>query len=302
MILQLRVPSHTDGCRSRRLGAALVEADRVPMGTRKAHASTQIESGARASLRPRVQILGLPVHDLTLPELVDRIRLWVRAEPDRLHQIVTLNPEMVMAARRLPAFRAVVEQAAVVTADGVGIVLAARLLGRPLRGRVTGIDLVETLTAAGDPALAFFLLGAAPGVAERAARHLQARYPGCRIVGAWAGSPGPEESGEALARIAAARPPVLLVAYGAPVQELWVARYRRELEHAGVVVAVGVGGAFDYLAGVVPRAPGLLRRLGLEWLYRLIRQPWRWRRQLALPQFAGLVLREWAAGRSRPRG
>jgi N-acetylglucosaminyldiphosphoundecaprenol N-acetyl-beta-D-mannosaminyltransferase len=258
-----------------------------------------VQPRALAPLGPRVQVLGLPVHDLTLPELVDRVRLWVRVEPDRLHQVVTLNPEMVMAARRVPAFRAVVEQAEVVTADGVGIVLAARLLGQPLRGRVTGVDLVEALAAAGDPALALFLLGAAPGVAELAARRVQARYPECRIAGTWVGSPRQEESGEALARIAAARPAVVLVAYGAPVQELWVARHRRELEQAGVVVAVGVGGAFDYLAGVVPRAPRLLRRLGLEWLYRLIRQPWRWRRQLALPQFAALVLGEWAVRRYR---
>ncbi len=204
-----------------------------------------------------------------------------------------------MAARRLPEFRATIEQADLVTADGVGIVLAARLLGRPLRGRITGVDLVEALAAAGDPELALFLLGAAPGVAERAARRLAARSPGCRIAGTWAGSPQPEESGEALARIAAARPAVLLVAYGAPAQELWIARHRRELERAGVVLAVGVGGAFDYLAGVVPRAPRPLRRLGLEWLYRLVRQPWRWRRQLALPRFAALVLREWVTQRLR---
>ena len=275
----------------------------MPMVEQPADTRVQVRDGEQPSgvrgpgtIAP-VRILGLPVHGLTLPELVDRVRAWVRAEPDRLHQIVTLNPEMVMAARRLPEFRATIEQADLVTADGVGIVLAARLLGRPLRGRVTGVDLVEALAAAGEPELALFLLGAAPGVAERAARRLEARYPGCRIAGAWAGSPRPEESGEALIRIAGARPAVLLVAYGAPAQELWIARHRHELERAGVVVAVGVGGAFDYLAGVVPRAPRPLRRLGLEWLYRLIRQPWRWRRQLALPQFAALVVREWAAQR-----
>ncbi len=275
----------------------------MPMVEQPADTRVQVRDGEQPSgvrgpgTIPPVRILGLPVHDLTLPELVDRVRAWVRAEPDRLHQIVTLNPEMVMAARRLPEFRATIERADLVTADGVGIVLAARLLGRPLRGRVTGVDLVEALAAAGDPELALFLLGAAPGVAERAARRLETRSPGCRIAGVWAGSPRPEESGPSLARIAETRPAVLLVAYGAPAQELWIARHRSELERAGVVVAVGVGGAFDYLAGVVPRAPRPLRRLGLEWLYRLIRQPWRWRRQLALPQFAALVVREWAAQR-----
>ena len=275
----------------------------MPMVEQPADTRVQARGGEQPSgvrgpgTMPPVRILGLPVHDLTLPELVDCVRAWLQSEPDRLHQIVTLNPEMVMAARRLPEFRATIERADLVTADGVGIVLAARLLGRPLRGRVTGVDLVEALAAAGDPELALFLLGAAPGVAERAARRLEARSRGCRIAGAWAGSPRPEESGEALVRIAGARPAVLLVAYGAPAQELWIARHRSELERAGVVVAVGVGGAFDYLAGVVPRAPRPLRRLGLEWLYRLIRQPWRWRRQLALPQFAALVVREWAVQR-----
>ncbi|MCM8749525.1 WecB/TagA/CpsF family glycosyltransferase [Thermomicrobiaceae bacterium CFH 74404] len=267
------------------------------MTTQPADPGVQARSGERPRLPAHARILGLPVHDLTLPELVDRVRAWLRAEPDRLHQVVTLNPEMVMAARHLPEFRETIEAADLVTADGIGIVLAARVLGRPLRERVTGVDLVEALAATGEPELALFLLGAAPGVAERAARRLEARYPGCRITGTWAGSPGPEGSAESLARIAEARPAVLLVAYGAPAQELWIARHRRELEQAGVVVAVGVGGTFDYLSGAVPRAPRALRRLGLEWLYRLIRQPWRWRRQRALPQFALLVVREWVARR-----
>ena len=234
-----------------------------------------------------VRILGLLVHDVTLPEAVARIRVWCdRTGPIR--QVVTLNPEMVMAARRDPAFRAVIEQAALVTPDGVGMTLAARLRGTPLRGRVTGVDLVEAL-AMTDHSL--FLLGAAPGVAERAARALDERF-GARVVGTWAGSPRPEDAPAALDQIAAARPHILCVAYGAPAQDCWIARYRAELAACGVRVALGVGGTFDYLAGVVPRPPAVVRRLGLEWLYRLIRQPWRWRRQLVLPHFALLAAAE----------
>ena len=107
----------------------------VPMTTQPADPGVQARSGERPRLPAHARILGLPVHDLTLPELVDRVRDWLRAEPDRLHQIVTLNPEMVMAARRLPEFRAAIEQADLVTADGIGIVLAARVLGRPARLR-----------------------------------------------------------------------------------------------------------------------------------------------------------------------
>ncbi|GBD20172.1 N-acetylglucosaminyldiphosphoundecaprenol N-acetyl-beta-D-mannosaminyltransferase [bacterium HR28] len=240
------------------------------------------------SSRPhRIRILGLPLDDVTLAEAVHLAQSWCTAA-DTLQQIVTLNPEMVMAARRNAAFRAVVETAALVTADGVGLIAAARLRGTPLRGRVTGVDLVEALAAAG---LRLFLLGAAPGVAERAACVLEQRF-GATVVGTWAGSPRPEDASDALARIAAARPQVLCVAYGAPAQDLWIARHRSELTLAGVRVALGVGGTFDYLAGVVPRPPEVIRRLGLEWLYRLIRQPWRWRRQLVLPYFAALATLE----------
>lgn len=216
---------------------------------------------------------------------------------ESLRQVVTLNPEMVMAARRDPVFRTVIEQAALVTPDGVGMTLAARLRGTPLRARVTGVDLVEALAMTGR---SLFLLGAAPGVAERAASVLEHRY-GALIAGTWAGSPKPEDAAAALERIAAARPHILCVAYGAPAQECWIARYRAELAACGVRVALGVGGTFDYLAGVVPRPPAVVRRLGLEWLYRLIRQPWRWRRQLVLPLFAWLAIGEAIAVRLGPR-
>ncbi|MDI3339451.1 MAG: WecB/TagA/CpsF family glycosyltransferase [Sphaerobacter sp.] len=241
---------------------------------------------------PRLRILGVRVDDVTLPEAVDRIRAWARAGEGRLHHVVTVNPEFIIAARRDPAFRATLEAADLATADGVGVILAARLLGRPLRGRVTGVDLVEALAAAQDPALHLFLLGAGPGIAERAAAELTRRYPRCHIAGTWSGSPRPEDAPEILARLRAARPTALLVAFGHPAQDLWIAQHQRELAACGIIIGMGIGGTLDYLAGAVPRPPAPVRRLGLEWLYRLIRQPWRWRRQLALPLFAALVLRE----------
>ncbi|MFN3763064.1 MAG: WecB/TagA/CpsF family glycosyltransferase [Anaerolineae bacterium] len=235
---------------------------------------------------PALRILGIPIHDVTLQEAVEGAAAWVRE--GGAHQMATVNPEFVMAARRDPAFREVLERADLCLPDGVGITLAARYLGRPLRERVAGVDLVEALAArAAREGWRVFFLGAAPGVAERAASVLAARYPGLTVAGTYAGSPRREEEEEIVRRVRGAGADVLLVAYGAPAQDLWLAR---NLARTGAKVGVGVGGAFDYIAGVVPRAPRWMRRVGLEWLYRLIRQPWRWRRQRVLPLYAILVL------------
>jgi N-acetylglucosaminyldiphosphoundecaprenol N-acetyl-beta-D-mannosaminyltransferase len=209
-----------------------------------------------------------------------------------LKHVVTVNPEFAIAARRDETFRRVLWESALATADGIGIVLAGRVLGVPVRERVTGVDLIESVAGLEHPCCRLFLLGAAPGVAEDAALRLRARFPEARIVGAYPGSPRDEEFQAIAARLAEAGATVLLVAFGHPRQDLWIARHRERLATHGILVAIGIGGAFDYLSGRVPRAPYLLRRLGLEWLYRLIRQPWRWRRQLALPLFVLLVARE----------
>ncbi|HET9015115.1 MAG TPA: WecB/TagA/CpsF family glycosyltransferase, partial [Thermomicrobiaceae bacterium] len=200
------------------------------------------------------------------------------------------------------AFRETLGAADLATPDGVGVILASRLAGRPLRGRVAGVDLVAALAARDDPDVRLFLLGAAPGIAARAADALVREHPACRVAGTLSGSPSPADAPAILAALAAARPTVLLVAFGAPAQDRWIANHATDLAACGIVVAAGVGGTFDYLAGAVPRAPRLVRQLGFEWLYRLIRQPWRWRRQLALPRFVVLVLRQrpsWVPDRAR---
>jgi N-acetylglucosaminyldiphosphoundecaprenol N-acetyl-beta-D-mannosaminyltransferase len=122
---------------------------------------------------------------------------------------------------------------------------------------------------------------------------LKRRYAGLIITDTYAGSPVPQDEAEIVARIRAARPDILLVAYGAPAQDLWLAR---NLPQTGAAVGMGVGGSFDYIAGIVPRAPRWMRNRGLEWLYRLIRQPWRWRRMAVLPLFVLAVLRQPADG------
>jgi N-acetylglucosaminyldiphosphoundecaprenol N-acetyl-beta-D-mannosaminyltransferase len=182
------------------------------------------------------------------------------------------------------------EGAALALPDGVGLLWAAKCLRQPLRERVTGAD---TLPAIAERAAArgygLFFLGAAPGVAERAAAMLCERYPGLRVVGCYAGSPDLAEEDALVARVRAARPDALFVAYGAPRQDLWIAR---NLQRLDVPVCMGVGGTLDFVAGVARRAPRWMRRWGLEWLHRLICQPWRWRRMLALPRFAGEVMRQ----------
>ena len=260
---------------------------------------TSSASGGGGAGRPRLRILGVALDAGDAADARARLRAFL-VEPwdGRCRHLVTLNPEYVMAARRDPAFAQAIEEADLVTADGVGVAVAARLTGgragRRVR-RVTGVDFVEWLAAESGPRAApLFLLGAGQGVAEAAGRELRRRYPAARIGGWWSeGTPRPVDDAETLARIRASGAHAVVVAYGAPGQVHWIHRNRDDLAAARIRVAVGVGGALDYLAGAAPRAPAAVRWIGLEWLYRLVREPWRWRRQLVLPVFAARVALEW---------
>lgn len=235
----------------------------------------------------RLTIVGVPVDVATFDSLLAQIGEWI-AQGDRAHQVCTVSPEFVMIAQDDPAFMRALHGADLCVADGVGLLLAARLLGRRLPERVTGSDGVPLIARrAAERGWKLFLLGAAPGVAKRAAARLVADNPGLLIAGTYAGSPSLDEEEDIVARVNASGADILLVAYGAPRQDVWIARNRDRL---AVSVAVGVGGTFDFIAGVVPRAPRWMRRLALEWLYRLVRQPWRWRRMLRLPRFVWAVL------------
>ena len=248
-----------------------------------------MESGAAE----RITILGIPVDVTTFAGMLAAIAGWI-ARGDRVYQICTVSPEFVMIAQDDAEFRRVLRSADLCVADGAGLLLAARYLGRPLPERVTGSDGVPLIAQrAAHEGWKLFLLGAAPGVAEQAAQKLQAQNPGLQIAGSYAGSPAPEEADAIIERVNRSGADILLVAYGAPRQDVWIARHRARLN---VRVAMGVGGTFDFIAGVIPRAPEWMRRSGLEWLYRLYRQPWRWRRMLRLPRFVWAVLRH----RDRP--
>ncbi len=170
----------------------------------------------------------------------------------------------------------------------MGVLWAARRQGVQLRERVTGSDGIYRICAAAATAgWRVFLLGAGPGVAEVAANKLRARYPGLQVAGVYAGSPQDAEWPVIQAQLAAAQPDILFVAYGHPRQDLWIDQHRHELPAR---VALGIGGALDFVAGVTQRAPLWMQRWGLEWLHRLLREPWRWRRMAKLPWFVVEVL------------
>ena len=234
-----------------------------------------------------LSILGIPVHDVTTEEALTLIDQFVHGGAP--HQICTVNPEFIMAAQQDAEFKRILKHSALNLPDGMGVLLAARRLGQPLRERVAGSDLVCLIAdRAQTTGWRIFLLGAAEGVAEQAAITLRERYPQTNIAGAYAGSPRPEEEEAIIARIRASGANVLLVAYGAPQQNKWI---DRNIERTGAAVAIGIGGSLDFIVGRQKRAPRWMQRVGLEWLYRLIREPWRWRRQLALPKFVWHVLR-----------
>jgi N-acetylglucosaminyldiphosphoundecaprenol N-acetyl-beta-D-mannosaminyltransferase len=251
---------------------------------------------AAASKVQAIDVLGTLVHDVTEDEALDLLTGFVISGAP--HQVFTPNPEIVMVARRDAAFRAVLNGADLSIPDGIGLLLAARMAGTPFRQHVRGTDLVLRLAnESATRGWRWFLLGAAPGVAEQAGRYLASRFAGLVVAGTRPGTPAANGDAETQAAIAAAAPVhVLLVAYGAPAQERWIARNSPAI---GVPVQIGVGGVFNFFAGRSPRAPAWVRRLELEWAYRLATEPWRWRRQLVLPRFAALAAAEAVRQRGR---
>ena len=235
-----------------------------------------------------LHILGVRVDDVTMDETLGMIGDMIA--DGGFHQIATVNPEFVMAAQDHAAFRAALAACDLAVPDGTGLLYAARWQRRPLRQKVTGLDLTERLAhASAIHGWRIFLLGAAEGVAAKAADVLRQRY-NANIVGSYSGSPRDADFPTIAQRIHTTKPNIVLVAYGAPAQDVWIHQHGAEL---GFHVGIGVGGTFDDLAGLRPRAPRWMRRLGIEWLWRLIRHPERWRRIItAVPVFGWHAWRE----------
>lgn len=244
----------------------------------------------------RVILFGVPVDNLTLAETVDRVEELIRAGPT--HQHVVINVDKVVKLHKDPALRAAILECDLINADGQPVVWASRLLGRPLKERVTGVDLFDALIRrCAERGYRPFLLGAREEVVRRVAEVLQAREPRLQLAGWRNGYWKPQEEEQVAGMIRDARPDVLFVAISSPKKELFVNRWKATMQ---VPFVMGVGGTFDVVAGQVRRAPRWMQRCGLEWFYRLCQEPRRmWRRYLVEDMaFIGLVAREWWRGRA----
>ncbi|MDM8519258.1 WecB/TagA/CpsF family glycosyltransferase [Anaerolineales bacterium HSG6] len=236
-----------------------------------------------------VTILNVNIHAVTNEQTAQLVEQFIAKGGS--HQIVTVNPEFVVTAQSDEQFRQIINQADLALPDGIGILKAAQFLGQPaVPERVAGSDLVVRLAELSHQhGYRIYFLGAWEGVAEQAIAVLKQRCPNLQVAGFFAGSPRLEDNEAIVERILPTRPDILLVAYGAPKQDKWIARNQARLQ---IPVAIGVGGSFDFIAGTVSRAPEWVQRLNLEWLHRLIKEPWRWRRIWnAVPRFSWLILR-----------
>jgi len=232
-----------------------------------------------------VDVLGCRLDLLDQHEATDAILRFAREGSGAL--VVTLGTEMVVYAQRDASFRSVINESALSLCDTVGVLTVARQRGAMLRERVTGVELLERLCqGAAKEGLPVYFLGGAEGVAADAAAILEVRFPGLIVAGARNGFFSSEEEPAIVHTIRSSGARLLFVGLGSPRQELWLAR---NLPATGCGAGIGVGGSFDIISGRLKRAPMIWRQLGIEWLYRLIREPQRWRRQLALPHFAWLV-------------
>ena len=246
------------------------------------------QSAAANEAVPTVSIYGIRFSKLNMEEtvrfLTDRVERHIPT------QVITGNPIMVMTALENELYYKVMAHADLVVPDGTGVVWAASYIGDPVPERVAGFDLMHNLLRLGESrGWRVFLLGTAQDIIEKTAAALSEQYPGITIAGFRNGFFGPDEDQEVVGQIRAAKADLLFVARAVDTQEPWIAEYKEAL---GVPVIMGVGGSFDVIAGVLKRAPVLFQRLRLEWLYRLMQQPSRYRRMFALPKFAAKVMRD----------
>ena len=223
------------------------------------------------------EILGIAFDDLTREEAAQRGAQLL--EEDKFHYVVTPNPEFILASEKDPEFKRVLNEADLVLPDGIGVIYSAKILGTPLKARVAGIEFGEDMLAClNERKGRLFLLGAKPGVAELAGEKILERYPDIVLCGTQDGYFKDEQS--VLLKVAAAQPDLLFVCLGAPKQEKWMARWGK---HTGAQLAIGLGGALDVFAGNVKRAPEAWQKAGMEWAYRLVREPQRAGRMAKLP-------------------
>ncbi len=242
------------------------------------------DGGKRDCLR----ILGIPVDRVTLKETLCRIETFIAS--GKPHLVVTADATAIVIAHSDANFRSLVESADLVTPDGNGILWAGKYKGHRFAERVSGVDILERLCAlSAEKGYRLYFLGAEPGIADLAARQLQAKYPGCKIVGSHHGYFPSDSDIEVAQKIAMTQPDVLFAAMGMPRQEQFI-RATEDLIRAKV--AMGVGGSFDVYSGKTKRAPILIQRIKLEWLWRLMLNPSKISKVRLLPRFVLLVRKE----------
>ncbi|MFD1358981.1 WecB/TagA/CpsF family glycosyltransferase [Fictibacillus halophilus] len=243
-------------------------------------------------MKNTVRILGVDFVNSTLFEFLNTLSGHLEREEKTF--VVTANPEIVMKVREDENYRAVVEKANYVTADGIGVVKAAGLLGNPLPERVTGFEtFMGLLQIANEKGYSVYLLGAQDEVLQKTVTEIMTQFPNVKIAGAhhgffdWNDDHIPNE-------IQRTKPDLIFTALGVPRQELWIGQNMDKFEKG---VFMGIGGSFDVLAGAVQRAPEFWQKMNLEWAYRLMKQPSRWKRQLSLPHFALKVIQQKVTGK-----
>lgn len=237
-------------------------------------------------MQDKVDILGVLVDNLTMDSAIGKVRGFLGS--DRPHTIFTPNSEIILAAHRDKGFREILNSASMLTADGIGVVYASRIVKKPIAERVAGFDLgCRILEEAAKGGHGVFLFGAKPGVAEVAAKNLVNKYTGLKIAGTENGYFTEQDNDRIVENINSSGADILFVCLGAPKQEIWIYKNKTKLKPK---VIMGIGGSLDVFAGNAQRAPVFWQRAGLEWLYRLIKEPRRIWRMRSLPIFGLTVL------------
>lgn len=232
-------------------------------------------------MRKLVNIAGINIDDITMEQAVNKIYYFISTNKN--HAIYTPNAEIMMDGITDKNLHKVLNDADMLVADGAGVVLASKILGKAVRQKVSGVDLAKNLLkASSKKPIKFFLFGGKPGIAEKAQANIICDYPAAEVVGTHNGYFTEEENEKIIEKINNSGAEVLFVCLGAPKQELWIHENKDKLN---VKACLGVGGTLDVLAGNVKLAPDFFRNHGLEWLYRLIKEPWRFKRMLKLPKF-----------------
>ena len=238
-------------------------------------------------------ILGVPFSTKTMKEAIDVVHQHLETATTPFH-VVTANPEIVMNAKRNRKFRILVKEADMVTADGIGVVIGSRILKQGIPERVAGADLIKGIwTKRGEEKkrTKLFLLGAKEESVSVAAKNVQEQYPHIDVVGYHHGyfQPGSDTEAEIVKTISTLQPDMILVGFGSPRQEEFISTYKNDLR---AKVLIGCGGVIDVLSGTVKRAPVFFQKMNLEWAWRLLSQPTRWKRQLDIPRFLIEVMKE----------